>query len=114
MGNARRKRPVKSGTLTLSGNVTIKSISGIREKVLKKLESSEKLVLDLKNFEEGDLTFYQLLCSTLITADKLKKRVVLKNLSSVKADPQSSAYGFCTGRNCNGSSEAACIWNRLN
>lgn len=114
MGNKKKRKSGGDGTLALSGKITIKDVSGIKEALLSRLESSDELTLDMRELEEGDLTFYQLLCSTLITAERMNKKVVCQTHELREADTESSHYGFCNGSKCNGTGVSSCIWNRLN
>jgi anti-anti-sigma regulatory factor len=114
MRKTKKKKSDSSGSLVLGGKITIKDISELRESLLSRLASSDELVLDLRELEEGDLTFYQLLCSTLITAERMNKKVVCHTHELRRSDTESSTFGFCDGAHCNGKGNVACIWNRLN
>lgn len=52
-----------SGTLTLSGSITIQHAAQLKESLLEGVSAAKRLVIDLSEMDRADLSAIQLLCA---------------------------------------------------
>jgi len=68
--------------MKLEKSVTVKSIQGIYDELVKEFEKDDELVIDLSDVERVDLSFVQLLISAGRKAREQKKVIRVKGVST--------------------------------
>jgi len=96
--------------LSFEGELTIPKVAELKVQLVKALEKSGGMSLNLKNVTRADLTFLQLLCSAHRSAYKAGKVMMLTDVSEA-VDSEVIAAGFIRdnmscGQNCSDS----CLW----
>ncbi len=72
---ASKKKGSKSVTIHLENELTIFSIEGMKDQIIDTVNKFEDIKIELKNVNNMDLTFVQLLYSIKITAEEQDKKV---------------------------------------
>jgi anti-anti-sigma regulatory factor len=100
----------QAGLLKLRGRCTIEQANELQELLLRKIEESGHVSLNLEQVSEIDLTFLQLLCSAHGTSLKLDKRFGLKGpLPEVFIRAVREA-GYCRQMGCSRDINGSCLW----
>jgi anti-anti-sigma factor len=88
-----------TGTLTLSGDLTIQHASTLKETLLEGISNAQSLVINLEQVERMDLSTVQLLCAANRALQKADKNLVVAGAipSAVKDTILESGYAGCMG-----------------
>ncbi len=101
-------------TLTIRGELTVQNAAALQGMLIRSLESSLNLTINLKDVTEMDLSFLQLLCSVHRTSTDLKKNLTLsRHCPEVFRDVVKSA-GFLRRTGCVLDCNKNCIWAEMN
>ncbi len=99
-----------SGMLTLGGELTIGQAVDIKKALMTALGNTDRLIVDLENVGEADLTCLQLLCSAHRMCIRLNKRLILSGNRSEEFRNSCKASGFRRHTGCVLDAQASCIW----
>jgi anti-anti-sigma factor len=86
-----------TGTLILSGDVTVQFATVLRETLLEVISNTVKLVLNIEHVERIDLSTVQLLCATHRALKKADKDLIVIGMipEIVKETISDSGYNDC-------------------
>lgn len=101
---------VKRGEMALSGELTIRRATEIREMLLASIGQNDSTVIRIGEAAEVDPAFLQLLCSAHRTAVKAGKCLSLEAGSSPLFRQQLEDAGFVRHTGCLHDCHSDCIW----
>jgi len=100
----------KDGTVIVAGALTVARTAVVREELIKALQTSQKVGLDLQAVTEIDLSALQLFCSAHKTAIKAKKSFELIDSSTGVAKNTAGLNGYLRQQGCNITLDETCLW----
>ncbi|MBF0193087.1 MAG: STAS domain-containing protein [Magnetococcales bacterium] len=88
-----------TGTMKLSGDLSVQNAATLKEALLDGLNSSETLVIDFAKVERMDLSTVQLLCATHRAINESNKNLVIAGTipAIVKETILEAGYTSCMG-----------------
>jgi len=98
-------------TISITGDMTIPHISGIREELLQNLEGSHQVALELGAVNSIDVTGLQLLCSTHRSFVKKGGQIAIPGLNNDAVRTAAEIAGLPRNICCAANSECTCIWS---
>lgn len=99
-----------SATVSMSGNMTIESITELHRALREGLDSYQRLTLDVHQLSSIDLPAMQLLCSACRTA-AARQRIMLSGTDLPECMMSTGRnLGASPGLPCNQNSNDPCIW----
>ncbi|MBN2352865.1 MAG: STAS domain-containing protein [Spirochaetales bacterium] len=101
------------GKISLSGRLTIRTARDLKKKIADAYVKGGPLRLDIRDVEEVDLSFFQLLYSLQRTALRDKKQLVLEPPVSPLLRRTMSAIGFEQNESGSGEGDDPCIWRMI-
>jgi|SRR5208283_3638110 len=99
--------------LTLGGELTVEHAVAIKKALITALDNADRLVVDLGNVEEVDLTCLQLLCSAHRMSVRLNKRLMLSGNRSAAFRHLFYTAGFQRHTGCLLDTQESCIWKEI-
>jgi ABC-type transporter Mla MlaB component len=96
--------------LTLDGKLTIQNVNELKTVLVKSFDSIGNLKLNLKGITEVDLFCFQLLCSTNMTAVKLKKPLEITGINTEPFKTVIEDVGYSHHTGCNFDCNKNCLW----
>ena len=99
--------------LTLGGELTIEQAVEIKKVLITALGNTTRLILDLENVREADLTCLQLLCSAHRMSVRLNKRLILSGKRSEAFRNLCKTAGFQRHTGCVLDEQESCIWKEI-
>ncbi len=99
--------------LALGGELTIEQAVEIKKVLMTALGNTARLILDLENVSEADLTCLQLLCSAHRMSIMLNKRLILSDKRSDAFRKLCKAAGFQRHTGCVLDKQESCIWKEI-
>jgi len=97
------------GEIVLKGALTIQRVSEIKEELTAALEQVDKLMIDLSEATELDLTCLQLLCSGHRAAIRINKSLSMVG-SAANISSLIGKAGFARPVRCPSTCAQSCIW----
>lgn len=101
---------VNQGEIVLSGELTIRRVTEVREKLLVSIERNALTTIRINESAEVDPAFLQLLCSAHRTAVDAGKCLSLDAGSSPLFRRQLEDAGFVRHTGCQLDCSSSCIW----
>jgi len=71
------ERQGKKGVLYLSGNLTVGELKEVKDAILKALQNTDELMLNINDIESIDVAFLQMICSAHQSSQGMKKVITL-------------------------------------
>ncbi|MBF0507253.1 MAG: STAS domain-containing protein [Nitrospirae bacterium] len=99
-----------SGILTLDGDLTIERADELKKALIDGLAETDRLIVDLENVGEADLTCLQLLCSAHRMSVRLNKRLMLSEKRSEAFRNLCKTAGFQRHTGCVLDTQGSCLW----
>jgi anti-anti-sigma regulatory factor len=110
MMNCKAKKTRGKNVLNLEGELTIIHSSEIRDLLLKAINKSKHVELNLDSVTDTDLSFLQLLCSAHRTAMKLNKSFSIKGGYPEILNETAVDAGFPLQKGCKLDCDNSCLW----
>lgn len=99
-----------AGVLKLDGELTVQFAGKLKGALMRCLDTSDHLILNLDNVTEIDLSCLQLLCSAHRTSSRMKKQLTIvgRQLQALKQVMEAAGYSRHVG--CNFDCNKNCLW----
>ena len=96
--------------LVISGELTIRFASELRDVLLQAMNGGEQIIIRLENISEVDLSCLQLFCSAHRTALEFFKKLTLEVQNSEIFRERARQSGFLRNRGCSLDQGKTCLW----
>lgn len=96
----------------LNGEATIESAVELKNVLLKAMESSDDIIINIESLTAIDLSFLQLLCSACRSCLKLGKKLSLSGKYPDFYNRMVRNAGYFRQRGCEIDSNDSCLWKR--
>jgi anti-anti-sigma regulatory factor len=106
------KKRGKVRVLSFDGPLTLNDAKKIREALLKSLENTDDLRVDLNKVTKVDLSCLQLFCSAHRTVVKSRKHLKVSHPLPKVFETLAREAGFIRHMGCEWNSEDGCLWLR--
>lgn len=110
MANFMLRNPSGVAVLSISGELTIRVASEARKALLRAMDKSMVIEIDLKKVTCVDFTFLQILCSAHHTANRLNKQLTFSRPFPRPLSEAAETAGFFRHTGCNQDSDRDCLW----
>lgn len=102
----------KVGVLRMDGELTMQNAGEFKEALMRSLEKTKEVVLDLEKVTKVDLSFLQLLCSAHRTSVKLKKSLMIGSNCPDIIKRSVEDAGFSRHEGCHLGKDKSCLWSK--
>jgi anti-anti-sigma regulatory factor len=103
-------RSGETNVLKLKGNWTIERATELKRVLLEILNSCERIIIDLEELTELDLSTVQLFCSAHRTSLKLRKHLAFHEKKPETFKRMVRDVGFVRTLGCHKDSHKSCLW----
>jgi anti-anti-sigma regulatory factor len=100
----------ESTVLKLKGNWTIERAGELKPALLKALQSSDQIVIDLEELTDTDLSAIQLLCSAHAASLRLGKQLAFHHQKSEPFKRAVRDAGLARTVGCHRNPTTSCLW----
>jgi anti-anti-sigma factor len=110
MADIKVEKKGKERLLVINGGLTIEYAAELKDALQESLKDGARVVLDLSNVTEMDLSSLQLLCSAHKTSVNLKKTLELMEDTGEVFKETVKKAGYMRYSGCTKETEKSCLW----